>query len=92
MEDYKLFENLDNSEEFETIRLSTEIGGKRVTAIIPKTSEIDNIMLAFEDEEDPEQVMITKLKDKFVIAIAQLINNAKYNGEYGKDDGEEDES
>lgn len=87
MDDYKFFENLDNSDEFETMQLSSEIDGKRVTAIIPKTNEIDNIMIAFEDINDPEKVMITKLKDKFVLAVAELIKEAKYGD--GEDTNEE---
>jgi len=87
MEDYEYFEELDGDGEFETMKFSSEIDGKRVTAIIPKTKELDDIIIAFEDEQDPDNVQITKLKDKFVLAVAKLIVEAKY--EDGEDDSED---
>lgn len=87
MEGYEFFENL-GGEEFETMSFSSEIDGKRVTAIIPKTDELDDIMITFEDETDPENIMVTKLKDKFILAVAKLIVEAKYQD--GEDDNTEE--
>lgn len=68
----------NNNEEFDTIRFSSEIDGQRVTAIVPKTNKLDDIMIIFEDNENPENVLITKLKDKFILAVAKIIINTKY--------------
>lgn len=83
-------DDLINDDElgFDTARYSTEIEGRKVTAIVPKTNQLDDIILAFESKEDSEKIDIARLKDKFILGLAKLIVKCKY--EDGENDREED--
>jgi hypothetical protein len=65
------------NKKFETLEYSYEKDGRKITAVIPKTSDVGDNLLIFSDDKS-ENGGACKIPDDFIIILAEVIKKAKY--------------